>query len=71
MQKQPPEVFCKKAIVKKITIFTEKTPLLESLFNSEYCKIFKSIYFEEHLWAAAFKMCSWNREKTKIAHKKF
>ena len=30
-----------------------KTPVLESLFNSEYCKIFKSAYFEEHLQTAA------------------
>ena len=27
--------------------------LLESLFNSEYCEIFKSTYFEEHLQSAA------------------
>ena len=26
-----------------------KTPLLESLFNSEHSEIFKSNYFEEHL----------------------
>ena len=25
------------------------TPVLESLFTSEYCKIFKSIFFEKHL----------------------
>ena len=30
-----------------------KTPLLESLFNSNYCEIFKSSYFEEHLRTAA------------------
>ena len=30
-----------------------KTPLLESLFNSEYCEIFKSTYFEEYLRTAA------------------
>ena len=30
-----------------------KTPVLESLFNSEYCKIFKSTYFEEHLRTGA------------------
>ena len=29
-----------------------KTPVLESLFNSEYCEIFQSTYFEEHLQAA-------------------
>ena len=30
-----------------------KTPVLESLFNTEHCKIFKSTYFEEHLRTAA------------------
>ena len=27
--------------------------VLESLFNSEYCEIFKGTYFEEHLRTAA------------------
>ena len=36
IQKQPPEVFYKKAVV-----------------NSEYCEIFESTYFEEHLRTAA------------------
>ena len=30
-----------------------KTPVLESLFNSEYCGIFQSTNFEEHLQTAA------------------
>ena len=30
-----------------------KTPLLEFLFNSKYCEIFKSSYFVEHLRTAA------------------
>ena len=30
-----------------------KTPALEYLFNSEYCEIFQSTYFEEHLQTAA------------------
>ena len=30
-----------------------KTPVLESFFNSEYCEIFQSTYFEEHLQSAA------------------
>ena len=30
-----------------------KIPVLESLFNFEYCEIFKSTYFEEHLRTAA------------------
>ena len=30
-----------------------KTPVLESLFNSEYCGIFQSTYFEENLQKVA------------------
>ena len=30
-----------------------KTPVLKSLFNSEYYEIFQSTYLEEHLQAAA------------------
>ena len=30
-----------------------KTPVLESLFNSEYCETFKGTYFEEHMRTAA------------------
>ena len=30
-----------------------KTPVLESLFSSEYCELFKSTYLEEHLRTAA------------------
>ena len=30
-----------------------KTPVLKSLFNSEYCEIFQSTHFEEHLQTAA------------------
>ena len=29
-----------------------KTPVLSSLFNSEYCEIFQSTYFEENLQMA-------------------
>ena len=40
--------------------------MLEPLFSSEYCEIFKDTYFEEHL---LLKMCSWNWEKLKNTHK--
>ena len=52
IQKQPTEVFYKKAADKKLAN-SQKTSLFESLFNSEYCEIFKSTYFEEHLRTAA------------------
>ena len=29
-----------------------KTPVLESLFNSEYCEIVQGTYFQEHLQTA-------------------
>ena len=53
MQKEPPEVFYKKAIVNNFSNIHRKTPVLESLFNSEYCEIFNSSYFEEHLRTVA------------------
>ena len=33
-----------------------KAPVLESLFNSEYCEIFKSNYFEEHFAECAHEI---------------
>ena len=36
-----------------VTASYRKTPVPESLFNSEYCRIFKTAYFKEHLGTAA------------------
>ena len=54
----------KKAFIKIFAIFTRKlqtcnlnTDVFQTptqMFTSEYCKIFKSTYFEEHLPTAAF-----------------
>ena len=52
MQKQAPEVLYKKAVAKKLAVFTENTSIGVH-FNLEYCEIFKSSYFEEHLQTAA------------------
>ena len=30
-----------------------KTPVFKSLFNSEYCEMFKNTYFEQHLRTAS------------------
>ena len=52
IEKQPTEVLYKKLFYKKqrnIYSANRKTPALESLFNSEYWKIFKSTYIKEHL----------------------
>ena len=43
-----------------------KTPVLESLFDSEYCEIFKSTYFEEHLRSAASENMFMKLGKIKI-----
>ena len=46
-----------------------KTPVLESLFNSEYCEILQSTYFEEHLQTAAFENKNIYKSVIKITHK--
>ena len=68
-QKQPPEVFCKKCVLKNVAYFTRKH-LCWSLFLKKLqdfrhtetptqvlyrtiCKISKNSYFEEHLQATA------------------
>ena len=43
-----------------------KTPVLEPLFNSEYCEIFRSTYFEEHLCTAASENVFMKLRKIKI-----
>ena len=50
-----------------------ETPVLESLFNSEYCEIFKSSYFilKNICVPMLLKICSWNWEKLKFIHKEF
>ena len=45
-------MFCKKGGLIKTSQYSQdgrKTPVLEYLFNSKYCEIFKCTYFEEHL----------------------
>ena len=49
-KKQPPEVFCKKGVLKRNYKFHGKAPALESLFN----KVAGLLgHFEEHLWTAS------------------
>ena len=43
-----------------------RTPVLEFLFNSEYCEIFKSTYFEEHLHTAVSENVFMKLRKVKI-----
>ena len=49
IQKQPPEMFCKKWCSYNIHGKTHAAPV----FCCEYCKIFKNTYFEEHLRTTA------------------
>ena len=46
--------------------FLHETPVLESLFNSEYCEIFKRTYFEEHLRTADSENMLMKLRKIKI-----
>ena len=43
-----------------------KTPVLESVFNSEYCEMLKITYFEEHLRTTASENVFTKLRKTKI-----
>ena len=43
-----------------------KTPVLESLFNSEYCEISKNTYSEEHLRTTASENVFMKLRKIKI-----
>ena len=69
VQKQPPEVFFKKGVLKNFANLTEKhlcwslflikmeaweTPA--QMFSCEISKIFKNTYFEEHLRTTADQM---------------
>ena len=42
-----------KKLFLRISQYSQGKAVLESPFNSEYYEIFKSTYFEEHLWTAA------------------
>ena len=49
MQKQPPEVFFGRTLC--LQLYLKKSPT--QVFSCGYCKMFKNIYFEEHLQTAA------------------
>ena len=48
---QKKNIFFKKDLL--VAASYKKTPVLESLFNSDYYQIFKSTYYEEHLRTTA------------------
>ena len=62
-QKQPPEVFCKKDVLRNFTKFTGKhlcqslffnkivgLETLAQVFSCEFCEMSKNIFSIEHLW---------------------
>ena len=66
LQKQPPEVFFKKALLKNFAIFPGKhlcwnlfsiklqvCNFIKKVPNFEYYEIFKNAYYEENAWTAA------------------
>ena len=50
IQKQPPEVFCKKGVLRNFAKFTGKH-LCQSLF---FNKVAGGAFFTEHVWATAY-----------------
>ena len=70
VQKQPPEVLCKKVFLEISQNSQENTSArylcnfikketLAQVFSYEYCEISKNTFFTEHLWTTAFGF-SWN-----------
>ena len=63
MQKQSPEMFCKKRCSQKFCKIHRKIPVpdylacnfikKESLAQVKFCKIFKNTFFIEHIWVTA------------------
>ena len=65
MQKQPPEVFYKRAILKNFAIFTGKHTCWSLLLMQNIANFFQSTYFEEHLQAAASENVFMELRKTR------
>ena len=63
-------MFYKKAVLlKTLSQDRQENTCVESLFNSEYCEIFKSTYFEEYLRTAASENVFMKLKKN--SHKEF
>ena len=81
MQKQSPEKFCKKAVLKNFAIFTRKHLCWRLLFIQNVVEFFRApiffilknnfLYFEEHLRTAAFESAHETQEKYKSLIKDF
>ena len=48
-----PEVFCKKCVLRNFVKFTGNSEVNSEVFPREFCEMFKSTFFIEHLMVAA------------------
>ena len=74
MQKQPPDVFYKKAVLKNFAMFIGRTGkhLCSSLFLIyAIAKFLSAPILKNICQRLLLKMCSWNWEKLKIILKEF
>ena len=60
IQKQPPEVFYKKAVVKKLAIFTEKHLCWSPFLIQNIAKSLRAAILKNICERLLLKMCSWN-----------
>ena len=60
MQKQPPEVFYKKTIIKKLAITTEKHLCWSSFLIQNIAKSLRAAILKNICERLLLKMCSWN-----------
>ena len=71
MQKQPPEVLYKKAVVEKIAILTEKHLCWSPFFIRNIAKSFRAATLKSIWERLLLKMCSWKRENKKLFIRNF
>ena len=71
MQKQPPEVFYKKAVVKNLAIIKEKHLCLSLFSIQNIAKFLRPLILKSICKRPLLKMPSWNSEKLEIVRKAF
>ena len=71
MQKQPPEVLYKKAVVEKIAILTEKHLCWSPFFIRNIAKFFRAATLKSIWERLLLKMCSWKWENKKLFIRNF
>ena len=71
IQKQPPEVFCKKGVLRNFAKFRTPVPvsissLYAQVFSCEFREISKYTIFTEQLWATASNNRNIDSSKSKV-----